>query len=92
MDRPSRPSREDYSSAYSQRNDYEADNYIPLDSDIHLASLDEKKRLWWRDAAINGLFIASWYVAVTVDILTCRTRSDGLMLAQVLLCYHTLRL
>ncbi|TFK25559.1 triose phosphate transporter [Coprinopsis marcescibilis] len=28
---------------------------------IHLASVAEKKRLWWRNALINLLFIASWY-------------------------------
>lgn len=27
---------------------------------IHLASLAEKKRLWWRNAVINAVFIASW--------------------------------
>jgi hypothetical protein len=27
---------------------------------LHLASLAEKKRLWWRNAIINLLFIASW--------------------------------
>lgn len=29
---------------------------------IHLASLAERKRLWWRNATINTLFIASWSV------------------------------
>jgi hypothetical protein len=29
---------------------------------VHLASLAEKKRLWWRNALINTLFIASWCV------------------------------
>jgi len=29
---------------------------------IHLASLAEKKRLWWRNAFINTIFIASWWV------------------------------
>ena len=26
----------------------------------HLASVAEKKRLWWRNAFVNTLFIASW--------------------------------
>lgn len=29
---------------------------------IHLASVAEKKRLWWRNAFINAFFIACWYV------------------------------
>lgn len=30
------------------------------DEHVHLASLTEKKRLWWRNAVINGAFIVSW--------------------------------
>ncbi|KAA1478127.1 TPT-domain-containing protein [Dentipellis sp. KUC8613] len=30
--------------------------------EMHLATVAEKKRLWWRNAFINGLFIASWFV------------------------------
>lgn len=30
--------------------------------DIHLASVEEKKRRWWRNALINMMFIASWCV------------------------------
>jgi solute carrier family 35 protein C2 len=40
-----------------------------MDSE-HLASLAEKKRLWWRNGIINGLFIASWYVYYMPRILT----------------------
>jgi solute carrier family 35 protein C2 len=29
-------------------------------SDIHLASVAEKRRLWWRNAVINAFFIAAW--------------------------------
>jgi solute carrier family 35 protein C2 len=29
--------------------------------DVHIASEAEKKRLWWRNAAINTCFILSWY-------------------------------
>jgi hypothetical protein len=43
------------------------DDGAPLNSasvreGLHLASLAEKKRLWWRNAIINTIFIASWYV------------------------------
>ena len=27
---------------------------------VHLASLAEKKRLWWKNAVINTCFISSW--------------------------------
>jgi len=27
---------------------------------VHYATEEEKKRLWWRNAVINSLFIASW--------------------------------
>lgn len=30
------------------------------DGGFHLASVAEKKRIWWRNAIINTLFIASW--------------------------------
>jgi solute carrier family 35 protein C2 len=30
--------------------------------DVHFATTEEKKRLWFRDAFINALFIASWCV------------------------------
>ncbi len=33
-----------------------------LNDGVHLATLAEKKRLWWRTAVINVVFIASWYV------------------------------
>ncbi|EAU91556.2 triose phosphate transporter [Coprinopsis cinerea okayama7 len=33
---------------------------------LHLASLAEKKRLWWRNAIINLLFIASWFFFATL--------------------------
>ena len=46
------------------RSSYEYD--IPLgmaNEGIHFASVVEKRRLWWRNAIINTLFIASWYVS-----------------------------
>ncbi|KAJ7078842.1 triose-phosphate transporter family-domain-containing protein [Mycena belliarum] len=33
---------------------------------VHLASLAEKKRLWWRNAAVNTIFIASWFFFSTI--------------------------
>ncbi|KAJ6602199.1 triose-phosphate transporter family-domain-containing protein [Mycena sp. CBHHK59/15] len=33
---------------------------------VHLATLAEKKRLWWRNAIINALFIASWFFFSTI--------------------------
>lgn len=35
-------------------------------SDLHLASEAEKKRLWWRNAVINAIFIAAWCVHSTL--------------------------
>jgi hypothetical protein len=39
-------------------------NNGPQDQDeqVHLASLAEKKRLWWRNAVVNAVFISSWCV------------------------------
>jgi solute carrier family 35 protein C2 len=36
--------------------------------DVHFATLEEKKRLWFRDALINSLFIASWFVPVFLSV------------------------
>ncbi|KAJ7690662.1 TPT-domain-containing protein [Mycena rosella] len=33
---------------------------------VHLASLAEKKRLWWRNAIVSTLFIASWFFFSTI--------------------------
>lgn len=38
------------------------ENGYPIPEDVHFATIEEKKRLWLRDALINTLFIASWYV------------------------------
>jgi len=42
--------------------------YYDLQDQVHLASLAEKKRLWWRNALITGLFIASWCVFIYIYI------------------------
>ena len=30
--------------------------------EVHFASVDQKRRKWWKDAGITGLFIGSWLV------------------------------
>ncbi|KAH9062415.1 TPT-domain-containing protein [Lactarius vividus] len=37
------------------------DDLYPIPEDVHFATIEEKKRLWLRDALINALFIASWF-------------------------------
>ena len=34
------------------------------DAEVHLASVAERKRLWWRNALINGSAILAWYVTL----------------------------
>jgi hypothetical protein len=36
----------------------------PRPEDLHFATIEEKKRLWFRDAVINAFFIASWCVRI----------------------------
>jgi solute carrier family 35 protein C2 len=45
-------------------------NYPPSGG-LHLASIVEKKRLWWRNALINALFIGSWCAAMSLLPVTC---------------------
>jgi hypothetical protein len=40
----------------------DGDAVYPLPEDVHFATIEEKKRLWFRDALTNALFIASWCV------------------------------
>lgn len=48
---------------------------------MHLASLAEKKRLWWRNAIINTLFIASWYgLAIAMFFVNAPTISPQVLL------------
>lgn len=35
---------------------------------LHYASIAEKKRLWWRNAIVNALFISSWCVAYLISL------------------------
>jgi hypothetical protein len=64
---------------YAENDSEGRHSYIPVESNfgedghgasnVHIASLAEKKRIWWRTAIINACFIASWYVDVTVRLL-----------------------
>jgi hypothetical protein len=36
----------------------------PGPEDVHFATIEEKKRIWFRDAFINAFFIASWSVRI----------------------------
>ncbi|KAL0579760.1 hypothetical protein V5O48_002254 [Marasmius crinis-equi] len=40
--------------------------YSSLDDNVHIASIQEKKRLWWRNAVVNMLFIGSWFLFAIV--------------------------
>jgi solute carrier family 35, member C2 len=64
---------------------------------VHLATVEEKKRRWWRNAFINVAFIASWYVsdhrqmmvlqayfASAMTLLTC----DRYLFATILSVYN----
>ncbi len=44
----------------SARHSQDGDATHGYDSSIHVASLAEKKRLWWTNALVNSLFIAAW--------------------------------
>jgi solute carrier family 35 protein C2 len=48
--------------------EYDVDIPELTPEDTHLASLAEKKRLWWRNATVNTLFIGSWYVIVLSNL------------------------
>jgi hypothetical protein len=42
--------------------EYDVDIPYLTPGDPHLPSLAEKKRLWWRNATVNTLFVGAWYV------------------------------
>lgn len=44
---------------------------------IHLASLAEKKRLWWRNGLINMAFISSWYVSQFISLGHSWSQTSG---------------
>ena len=35
----------------------------------HLASIEQKKALWWRNVIVTGIFIASWWVDILCHCL-----------------------
>lgn len=61
---------------YAENDSEGRHSYIPVESNfgedghgasnVHIASLAEKKRIWWRTAIINACFIASWFIFATV--------------------------
>ncbi|RPD63809.1 TPT-domain-containing protein [Lentinus tigrinus ALCF2SS1-6] len=50
----------------SVRHSQNGDAAHSYDSSIHVASLAEKKRLWWTNALVNSLFIAAWFFFATM--------------------------
>lgn len=52
-----RPSADEHRGSYDPTLDNEP---LHFTQDVHYATEAEKKRLWWREAVINALFIASW--------------------------------
>ncbi|KAF8629221.1 hypothetical protein AX17_005804 [Amanita inopinata Kibby_2008] len=60
---------QDELASYATDNDYTHDEPL-LDSEthesFHLATLEQKRSLWWRNAFINALFIGSWYFFATI--------------------------
>lgn len=58
---PSAQSHDDQAAA-SLTNDTNNSDHDDVDdfANVHLATLEEKKRRWWRNAFINTMFIASW--------------------------------
>ncbi|KAG1777096.1 triose-phosphate transporter family-domain-containing protein [Suillus placidus] len=58
---------------YAEHDSEGRHSYIPVqssfshgESNVHIASLAEKQRIWWRTAIINACFIASWYIFATI--------------------------
>jgi len=52
--------------SHTTSHDDDAAVYHDAGAVTHLASVAEKKRLWWRNAVINTLFIASWFFFATI--------------------------
>lgn len=52
------PTRESHSVEVYPADEYDLDHAGHLN--VHLASIAEKKKLWWKNAIINSAFIASW--------------------------------
>ena len=60
-------SHEEYTLVDGPRSSYEELMHGDGDGDggVHIASVAEKKRLWWRNATINAMFIAAWCVYIS---------------------------
>jgi len=52
-----RPSADEHRESYDPVLDNEPLHHTQA---VHYATEEEKKRLWWRNAVINALFITSW--------------------------------
>ncbi len=61
---PNRHYSRDDSASQSQplipQDDSEEDVFMPPGESVHIATEEEKKRLWMHNASLNVLFIASW--------------------------------
>ncbi|KAF4563432.1 Triose-phosphate Transporter [Pleurotus pulmonarius] len=58
------PTRQSHSVEVYPADEYDLDHAGHLN--VHLASIAEKKKLWWKNAIINSAFIASWFLFATV--------------------------
>jgi hypothetical protein len=43
------------------------DGLEPNREDMRLASLEQRKALWWRNTLVTAMFIASWYVRASTS-------------------------
>lgn len=67
---PPTHSHEDYDEEAITNGDYHGgDDAGEFGSSVHLATLKEKKRRWWRNALINIAFISSWCVSTLLEPL-----------------------
>lgn len=64
----SRNNAEDYAlvADHASQRFHEDDGPLLESEGGHLATLEEKKRVWWRNATINLLFIGSWFLFATL--------------------------
>lgn len=86
------PVRDDYHPLPAQESErlptyedaIEDDNGV---EEVRLATVDEKKRRWWRNAFINVLFILSWYVAPPIVEELALTNVCMYIALQVRICH-----
>lgn len=61
MAQPPQPTYIDDPNAYHvQLLSQEDQEHLIDEFDLHTATAAEKKRLWWKNAVVNALFITSW--------------------------------